>query len=697
MAAKNTLEDLQQEVTCPLCLDTFEDPRVLFCQHIYCKKCLESLLSRGVSPTIICPECRKPTETSSGGVSDLPVAFNINRLKQLVDRMRLEEKEKTSVVVDTPPNRASTSFSQCAQHPNQSLDMYCRKCEEVVCRDCILFGKHSDHTYDRLIAVVDDDRDAVAQKLRALLKKKELIEKLEVDAMEASHGAQESCKVICTKISESYDRLISAVEQKKLSSLQQFQVVADEKVKKLNQQSQAYKMLSSEMSAVQSFVEKSLKNLGDMEFMTRKKGMVVKIDQMNSHINNLSQDQQLSAELSPQVLDRKAVEETKMLCDRFLRPYLVIDPLQCTAQVNNGDSIVQAGEVTFINVYLKDSEGEACYLQQCVTVELKCARFGETITATMIEQGSLCYRATVTPSVRTRGQCSVVVKVNENIIGSRPITVTVECPPVMLGEPVLIINDIQQPGCLKIFNDRMFCRTAAGLCIFDLKIPSKPPAQSGIFPRDGKIDSWWPSEMAIDNNCLFVSDPRNGKVHKFKIDGQYEMSTSSNKDTVKTPNGLGVAPDGAVYVCDSDNHCIHVFNWDLSFRHTFGSQGSAPGEFNWPDNIAFDSSGNFYVTDYSNHRIQCFTRNHDSRWCTGTPGDRPENLNEPNVMQVISDKIFVTDLGGVSVFTTQGQFITRFAKMCAASESKSSADGIAIDHDGFVFVSDTPRNRLVIF
>lgn len=55
------------------------------------------------------------------------------------------------------------------------------------------------------------------------------------------------------------------------------------------------------------------------------------------------------------------------------------------------------------------------------------------------------------------------------------------------------------------------------------------------------------------------------------------------------------------------------------------------------------------------------------------------------------------DLGGVSVFTTQGQFITRFAKMCAASESKSSADGIAIDHDGFVFVSDTPRNRLVIF
>ena len=52
MAAKKTLEDLQQEIMCSLCLDTFEDPRVLPCQHVNCKACLEGLASRGgnVSP-----------------------------------------------------------------------------------------------------------------------------------------------------------------------------------------------------------------------------------------------------------------------------------------------------------------------------------------------------------------------------------------------------------------------------------------------------------------------------------------------------------------------------------------------------------------------------------------------------------------------------------------------------------------------
>ena len=700
MAARDTLEDFQQEVTCPLCLDTFEDPRVLTCQHTYCKKCLESLLSRSISSTVVCPECRKTTQTSIGGVSDLPVAFKINRLKQLVSRMQLQEKEKAVVgqeVLATPSSysRASTA-SQCVQHPSQPLDMYCRKCEEVVCRDCILFGKHSNHSYDKLVVAANEDRDTVAQKLRGLLKKQADVKKLETDAREASQSAEESCKIICAKISESYDRVINAVERKKQNSIQQFRIVAEERVQKLNERCQTYVMMSSEMGAVQSLVERGLRNLGNAEFLTRKKGMVLKLEQMNSRINNLSQDQPV-AEPTPQVVDAKSVGEAEMLCDRFLHPYQIVDPLKCTAKVNNGDSIIRAGDQTFINVYVKDSEGEVCNLLQSVTVELSCARFGETISAAIIEHSPLCYKADITPNVRTRGRCNVVVKVNENIIGNRPLTVFIDCPPCMLGEPVCIINDIQQPGCLKIVNDRMFCRTASGLCILDLENTSKPPVQSGIFPRDGKIDSWWPSEMAIDKNCLFVSDPKNGKIHKFKIDGQFMMSTSTNKSSVKTPNGLSVAPDGAVYVCDSDNHCIHVFNPDLSLRLTFGSQGSAPGQFNWPDNIAFDSSGNMFVTDYSNHRIQCFTSDHVPKWYTGTPGNRPENLNEPNVMQVIGDKIFVTDLGGVSVFSTQGQFITRFADMCAASESKSSADGIAIDKDGFVIVSDTPRNRLVVF
>ena len=35
-AAKEGLERLKGEITCPLCLETFGEPKVLPCQHVYC-------------------------------------------------------------------------------------------------------------------------------------------------------------------------------------------------------------------------------------------------------------------------------------------------------------------------------------------------------------------------------------------------------------------------------------------------------------------------------------------------------------------------------------------------------------------------------------------------------------------------------------------------------------------------------------
>ena len=631
---------------------------------------------------------------SVGGVGKLPVAFKINRLKQLVSKMQLEER--AAVVTDgpevsaTPPHQGDPSC--CKQHPSQALDVYCCECEEVVCPHCILFDKkHASHQYDKVGVAADKKRDEVAIKLAALLKKQPTVKKAAADVKNACRSVEESREVVCTKITESYDRVLSVVEQKKQGQLQQFRTVTDARVKELVQYEATLSKMSSEMSAVQSLVERGLKNLGNVEFMTRNKGMILKIDHMNSRINKLSLDQP-EIELSPQVLDGKSVEEVDLLCNRFLRPYRMVDPLKCTVQKSNNDSSVKVGEVAFVSIFLKDSEGDACHLQQCVTVELCCSRYGGKLSAEVVVQTPSCYEASFTPNVRTRGRCQLVVKANGSLIGSKSMAVFIECPPHKLGEPVHIINDIKRPGCLRLVNDCMFCKTSANVCIIDLKNISKPPTQSGLFPKYQQ--RWCPFEIAIDGTFLYVSDPWNSKVHKFTIDSHFLTSTKTKKDTLKTPNGLCVAPDGALYVCDSDNHCIHVFNPDLSLRFTFGSKGSAPGDFCWPDTIAFDSTGHFYVTDHQNHRIQCFASNCKPKWCAGTQGNRPCDLNGPNVIHISGNNIFVTDHGGVAVYDTRGHFITRFAGMCASEEH---LDGVIVDADGFVYVSDTQRNRIVVF
>ena len=91
-----------------------------------------------------------------------------------------------------------------------------------------------------------------------------------------------------------------------------------------------------------------------------------------------------------------------------------------------------------------------------------------------------------------------------------------------------------------------------------------------------------------------------------------------------------------------------------------------------------------------NHRIQCFTRDGQPKWCAGSRGDQPGNLDCPNVMQVVGSNIFVTCKNGVSVFNTSGEFVIRFADIIGAN-------GIAVDKDGFVFVSDSGHNRIIVF
>ena len=689
MATKNTgtLNDMEGEVTCPLCLDIFKDPRVLSCQHNYCKSCLEKLISQSRGPqTIFCPECRKPTDSTA----ELPVAFKINRLIQIFTKMQLEVKDKAHGVTEAINRKevvAKTPDQTCSQHPGQALDVYCCECEHIVCRECILFGIHSNHPYNKLEVTAAEKRETLSQKMHQLLKQKTTITNLAAGANEASCTIERTRDVLCTKVSESYDRAIHAIEQKKQSKLKKLCDIASEQLEELKGREANFTVAFYEISSLQRRVEQGFQNLGDAEFISQKDDWLLSIDEINSRIVELPQYQPV-AELSAKVMGMESAERLLSFCDDLLKPYVMVDQSQSIAIVN--DDPFKVGNVFHVTVLLKDSEGAACPLSQSVTVELCCTKFGNKVNATVNEQSSSRYNARLTPTVHTRGRCCVVVTVNGQVIENKPAKIFIECPPHMLGELVYMFENIPHPGCVRIVNDRMLCNTRCGLCFLDLD--NKLLSPSGIAPKGRKFKKWNTCEMALndDKMYLFISDGENHKVHKFKINGEYVRSTL-DRDTIKRPNGLCVAPNRNLYVCDSDNHCIQVFNQDLNFCLTFGSLGTTPGKFYWPDNIGFDSSGDFYVTELLNHRIQCFTSAHFPKWCIGTEQIGPQFLYRPNVMQVVGANIFIADHNSVVVFNTQGQFITRFGGMCTA------ADGITIDQDGFVYVSDIHKNRIGIF
>ncbi len=81
--------------------------------------------------------------------------------------------------------------------------------------------------------------------------------------------------------------------------------------------------------------------------------------------------------------------------------------------------------------------------------------------------------------------------------------------------------------------------------------------------------------MDGDDNILVV-DAGNHRLLKFSRGGDLIAAVGSHGDgpgQFNNPIGVCVnSVNGKVYVVDSDAHCVHIFNSDLTFSSKFGSK-----------------------------------------------------------------------------------------------------------------------------
>jgi len=123
-----------------------------------------------------------------------------------------------------------------------------------------------------------------------------------------------------------------------------------------------------------------------------------------------------------------------------------------------------------------------------------------------------------------------------------------------------------------------------------------------------------------DGNIWITDAPgKAGKGHvaiKFSPEGKVLMTLGkpgvpgNALDEFYSPSDVAVAPNGDIFVADGhdppSNMRIMKFNKEGKFIKTWGKPGTAPGEFNGPHALAFDSRGRLFVGDRTNNRIQIF-------------------------------------------------------------------------------------------
>jgi sugar lactone lactonase YvrE len=125
------------------------------------------------------------------------------------------------------------------------------------------------------------------------------------------------------------------------------------------------------------------------------------------------------------------------------------------------------------------------------------------------------------------------------------------------------------------------------------------------------------------------------------------------------PEGIAVDGSGNVYVADTGNDYVEVFNSSLSTTPIaeFGGFGSGNGKFNNPSALTVDGSGNIYVADASNERIQIFTSSfgYSSQFPTASGSDVfGITLNGGNVFVADSGTNQVFEYNSTGLLLTQG-------------------------------------------
>jgi len=133
---------------------------------------------------------------------------------------------------------------------------------------------------------------------------------------------------------------------------------------------------------------------------------------------------------------------------------------------------------------------------------------------------------------------------------------------------------------------------------------------------DGMVE---PGSLAIDreNRILYVSDVALDQVLVYDADSLKllrKIGTTGHNHELTTPGdfakptGVAVDQDGNLYVCDTLNNRIEIFDADGKFVSTFGKAGDGPGYFARPKGVAIDSDGHIWVADGRQDRVQVFNQ-----------------------------------------------------------------------------------------
>ena len=223
----------------------------------------------------------------------------------------------------------------------------------------------------------------------------------------------------------------------------------------------------------------------------------------------------------------------------------------------------------------------------------------------------------------------------------------------------------------------------------------------------GQFSEPWGIAVADDGTC-YVADTWNGRIQVFDPDGTLvnawgqfgQEDVSGSGYLLYGPRDIVLDEQGNVYVADTGNKRIVKYNADGDTLAIIGGSGSDAGQFQEPVGLAIGPDGYLYVVDTWNHRVQVFDDQlrYVREW-TIYSWEGTSVVNKPYIAVDDEGHVFVSDPEDDRIleFDGEGNLVRTWGQTGSGVNGLNQPTGVALSDDGTLYVCDTLNNRVLGF
>ncbi|XP_030643532.1 tripartite motif-containing protein 2 [Chanos chanos] len=684
----------KQFLICSICLDRYDNPKVLPCLHTFCQRCLQNYIPAH-SLTLSCPVCRQTSILPEKGVAALQNNFFITNLMEVLQRTPSNSNQESSAL-DTINGVATGQPLSCPNHRGNVMEFYCPPCETAMCEQCTC-GEHAEHATVPLKDVLEQQKSSLQEQLNAVKNRLPEIDSALQVLSDILQQLANQKSLIEQDIHATFDELQKTLNVRKSVLLMELEVNYGLKQKVLQAQLDSLLQGQEGLSSSCSFTEHALSHGSEAEVLLVKKQMSERLSELANQELPLQPEENNQLEF---VVETEGLRKSIHNLGAIVTTNAVASETVATGE---GLRHCAVGRPTSITVTTKDKDGELCRTGNALlTAELSAADGtspADDSGGEVIDHKNGTYEFAYTAP--REGRFTLSLKLYDQHIKGSPFTIRATKPTeISPNASDGAKKRLKSPGSGHV-KQRAIKRPAS---MYSTGKRKENPIEDDLMFRIGTKGrnkgefTNLQGVAASSHGRVLIADSNNQCVQIFTNDGQFKSRfgvRGRSPGQLQRPTGVAVHPNGDIIIADYDNKWVSIFSSDGKFKTKLGS-----GKLMGPKGVCVDRNGHIIVVDNKSCCVSIFQPNGKLVTKFGNRGNGDKQFAGPHFAAVNqNNEIIVTDFHNhsVKVFSSEGEFVLKFGSNGEGNGQFNAPTGVAVDVNGNIIVADWGNSRIQVF